>query len=258
MDFVNFKSSIIGGALILGVSLLFPVTSSANKTVSAEVQSPVTTFSAISKQQWPEYLSGKRKVLNSDWLNQKADKYAVESTTLLNSGDIVKGLNKSIVSSVIREYLFELIGDVDNPSYKASRVAYLQNRAALLRAGVNQHVFSESLGNLKTVLPRGEIALNKPKDSRDVKVSRPSSADRAKLIAAVKKVLIDPYSAKFEDIVVIGNKSSCVIVNSKNRFGAYAGKKAFYVEKESSTWGIAIDVQTQLNCVMYAQKQALK
>ncbi len=45
---------------------------------------------------------------------------------------------------------------------------------------------------------------------------------------AVKVVLLDPTSAKFDNVEVIeGNGAVCGEVNSKNGFGAYTGSKAF-------------------------------
>ena len=58
-----------------------------------------------------------------------------------------------------------------------------------------------------------------------------SDEDRAK--SAVRSMLIDPDSAKFEPLIVSkGTGSICGYFNARNRMGGYAGKTLFYVTKE--------------------------
>ena len=52
---------------------------------------------------------------------------------------------------------------------------------------------------------------------------------------AVLKGLIDPDSAKFGEITIIGDKA-CATVNSKNNFGGYAGNKQAILKKIDGAW----------------------
>lgn len=52
-----------------------------------------------------------------------------------------------------------------------------------------------------------------------------------KVKSEVASQLIDPYSARFEDLEFhygIGGYTICGTVNAKNRFGSYTGANAFY------------------------------
>lgn len=48
-------------------------------------------------------------------------------------------------------------------------------------------------------------------------------------VDAVKKLLNDPYSAKFEDVTTVPNEATCGTVNYKNQYGAYGGPKEFAI-----------------------------
>lgn len=50
----------------------------------------------------------------------------------------------------------------------------------------------------------------------------------------IKKILKDPYSAKFENIKEYGSGVVCGFVNSKNSMGAYAGPTPFYISNKTS------------------------
>ncbi|MDP4533704.1 hypothetical protein Q9252_16290 [Marinobacter salarius] len=56
------------------------------------------------------------------------------------------------------------------------------------------------------------------------KLRQAEGAERDQMIAALKKDLKDPYSAKFGNTSVLGDMA-CLGVNSKNGFGAYTGMK---------------------------------
>jgi hypothetical protein len=59
---------------------------------------------------------------------------------------------------------------------------------------------------------------------------------RDRAIESVKRILKDPYSARFGDVKVDG-AFVCGLVNSKNTFGAYEGNKRFFVsEKTRLVW----------------------
>ncbi len=53
----------------------------------------------------------------------------------------------------------------------------------------------------------------------------------------VRKQLIDPDSAKFNDVVLNRSKGSvCGYVNSKNKFGGYTGKTPFAVAENGDVY----------------------
>lgn len=54
-------------------------------------------------------------------------------------------------------------------------------------------------------------------------------------IRIVKEQLVDPSSAKFEDVAVF-DKSVCGFVNSKNALGGFAGAQRFLVDDENSVF----------------------
>lgn len=55
----------------------------------------------------------------------------------------------------------------------------------------------------------------------------------------VQREMIDPDSAKFDDIKVYGNRV-CGYVNGKNRFGGYVGRKMFVVDLVGKDDGIVV------------------
>ncbi len=65
---------------------------------------------------------------------------------------------------------------------------------------------------------------------RYYRVAEPITNERN--LAAVKRpledVLLDPYSAKYKDIVIMPTGNICGYVNAKNRFGAYVGYRRFF------------------------------
>ena len=57
-----------------------------------------------------------------------------------------------------------------------------------------------------------------PEDGEDMKHVKETFED----------VLLDPFSARFKDIVMTDNGNVCGLVNSKNSYGAYAGFRWFF------------------------------
>lgn len=57
------------------------------------------------------------------------------------------------------------------------------------------------------------------------------------LMDSFEDVLLDPYSARFKDIVVQPSGNICGMVNAKNRMGAYTGYRHFMSLSTSMTIG---------------------
>lgn len=207
----------------------------------------------VSGDKWSENLVGRTRVVSTDWLLEKALGYSRESTRLLRKGRRQEGLFMAVTSSILHEYVIDVIGFVDNSRYQKMRATYNANRAAILQAGVSSKDLSESLYNLKVTLPRNEVEVIKPTSTKDVAVTKASSVEKKKLALAVKDRLIDPDSARFYDFLVIGNQTACVIVNSKNRMGGYAGRTAIFLIKNQSGWAYTHDARTLEGCLRLAQ-----
>jgi hypothetical protein len=62
-------------------------------------------------------------------------------------------------------------------------------------------------------------------------VSGCNLAEQSKAKAIVKETLVDPASAKFENIVTSG-EVTCGWVNSKNRIGGFVGAQRFMVKDQ--------------------------
>lgn len=68
-------------------------------------------------------------------------------------------------------------------------------------------------------------------------------------VDAVKDLLNDPYSAKFEDVKTVPNGAVCGFVNAKNKFGAYTGKKLFAIYEGRAVIDDADGSDAALYCI---------
>lgn len=68
-------------------------------------------------------------------------------------------------------------------------------------------------------------------------------------IDAVKDLLADPYSAKFENVETLPSGIVCGTVNSKNLYGAYSGKQMFAIAEGRAYLEEKSGMETGLLCV---------
>lgn len=77
---------------------------------------------------------------------------------------------------------------------------------------------------MKLVAALALVALAEPIPPRDL-----TEAERTAISASVGRQLADPYSAQYEWQPLRDGIAYCGFVNAKNRFGAYAGYRPFFV-----------------------------
>lgn len=84
-------------------------------------------------------------------------------------------------------------------------------------------------------------------------VSIPSVAEGFSLFGPnldpVKDLLADPYSAKFENVETLPSGIVCGAVNSKNSYGAYAGRQMFAIAEGRAYLEEKSGMETSLLCV---------
>lgn len=187
----------------------------------------------IAVEEWREVLSGV-PTDDDDSVLKVATRYSNESTALINTGNIPEAIHKSMISLVLTRQIHDRkeregssVGRQDSDSINGLQTA-------LVGAGLSQTTIRQSAVNL------GKILGEKPA-SMVIKVRqgpRPATAaERAAMIAVIKKDLIDPTSPLFGRADVIGNQA-CFTVNSKNRFGGYTGNQeaVLYLNPKTKAW----------------------
>lgn len=212
----------------------------------------------VSKAEWVKILSDSPEKLTTDWLNKKAADLAIGAANSLKKGDRGAGLHQSVLASVVNEYLIDLSGSTSDSELDSFKKAQSENRKALLASGIHASVFAQSLNNLKDLLPQNKIEKSKMGNRDDVKIVKPSDIERKQLTDAVRGSLIDPDSARFYEFFVVGKEAACVMVNSKNRFGGYAGKTMVLLQKISGAWHYIYDAKTLPVCLNMAVKSLEK
>ncbi|WAJ29331.1 hypothetical protein [Antarcticirhabdus aurantiaca] len=87
--------------------------------------------------------------------------------------------------------------------------------------------------NLKialVALPLAALAISASASAQEIRDITPE--ERAKVEAAVRKKLLDPDSAQFQDVRASVSDSGlitvCGKVNAKNQYGGYSGRKLFH------------------------------
>lgn len=74
-----------------------------------------------------------------------------------------------------------------------------------------------------------------PTLSEQAPQDRQASIAKAKGMVAVRAVLVDPSSARFDQVRVTSHFVVCGLVNGRNRFGGYAGRRRFVVLRSGLT-----------------------
>ncbi len=175
---------------------------------------------SITIAEWHDILNGV-PTDDDNRLISLATKYSNESTDLLNSGDRIDGLNKSVISLILSKHV------LDRKLREGLKVEWRafdslnRSQAALIRAGIPQSSMKQSAMNLGFVLHETPSLMT-------IKVRpMPRSAtptERKAMIVLIKDSLIDPTSPIYGRSDVVENRA-CFTVNSKNRFGGYTGNQ---------------------------------
>ena len=117
----------------------------------------------------------------------------------------------------------------------AAKATVWYKKAAALGDVDAQKTLSEIQNGTK--LNVREAVLISPNNTHTVtKTRQANSSEKTALISAIKINLKDPYSAKFEDFIIVNNKHACVTVNAKNIFGGYVGSKSMLVLRTKDGW----------------------
>jgi hypothetical protein len=79
-----------------------------------------------------------------------------------------------------------------------------------------------------------------------------AQANGAGIRSALRQELIDPDSAKFGKLTMVGKDKACLTVNSKNRMGGYTGNQQAYMYTEKGKWRVALVAPDSVeDCVAY-------
>lgn len=73
--------------------------------------------------------------------------------------------------------------------------------------------------------------------------------DQGAIEKVVKEQLVDPDSAKFENLMISENhQMACVDVNAKNKMGGYTGFTGMFVGKKDGKWAYAFPTAFDMRC----------
>lgn len=183
--------------------------------------------SPISSDEWRSVLDGISR--NEDSLFNASSKLLDESTDLMNAGRRPDSIRKNLMGIVLARHVYSMNGRTSRPEGQRIVRSLDAAQAALIQSGVPESTFAQSETSLRSVLGTATPAPAR----RPIRGATP--AERAAIIASVKKGLIDPTSPIFGELGIVG-ETACITVNAKNRFGGYTGNKEILVVKVDGKW----------------------
>lgn len=208
----------------------------------------------VTVKEWESYIQIESGGRTTEWLKGKIDSLTTDATRLLKQGHASEGIALSVVGSVMSAYYLQLTGPLTSAKSESFSRDFNQNRKALISAGVGENVFRDSFSNLKIALPPQKVVVSKVEEGTSMKVRKADNTERKLLTNAVRQRLFDPDSAKFDEYLVVGSDSACVILNAKNRMGGYSGRSATYLKKIDGVWHSINSMQSLETCLVVVQK----
>lgn len=193
--------------------------------------SPQATYaqqvSPISSEEWRSVLDGIPRT--EDSLFNASTKLLDESTDLINAGRRGDSVRKNLMGIVLARHAYSINGRNARPEGQRVVRSLDAAQTALIQSGVPESAFAQSETSLRSVLGAATpIPARRP-------IRRATPAERAAIIASVKKELIDPTSPIFGELGIVG-ETACITVNAKNRLGGYTGNKEILAVRINGKW----------------------
>lgn len=202
----------------------------------------------VSQAEWREEIIVNSQKITVDQLLEKSTALVNQSTQKFKSGNKKDGISLALRSSALTAYSLELLEGTGR-DFTQLRAAHENNKRLLATMGLSNDKLESSLVNLKVVVPSAMI----PKPEI-LTVRKPTKSEIIALNKAIKLRLVDPGSARFGEYMIVGNSSACVMVNSRNRYGGYAGASALFMKKIGGEWRTIHDAGSLQTCLVVTQK----